>query len=159
MSHLPQSLQSNSINPANLLEIQVLTQVINELQSKNDIKGTIPYLAKIVQIVDNQKLDRPSRDEGQAKLDHYYQQLNQLRKVKADAHAQLANAYFQTQQFILCESSLILSVKIWEKLVQHSSEDFSVQLKSGYSQLKACYEAMGKNQLAQHADNKLAKLA
>lgn len=158
MSHLPQSLHSNSINPANLLEIQVLTQVINELQSKNDIKGSIPYIAKIAQIIDNQKLERPAREEGQEKLEHYYQQLNQLRKVKADAHAQLADAYFQTQQFILCESSLIQSVKIWEKLVQHSSEDFSVPLKKGYLQLKACYEAMGKNQLAQHMDTKLSRL-
>jgi hypothetical protein len=151
----PQSLHSSTVNPANLLELQVLTQVATQLQCNNDIRGSIPYLAKIAQIVDNQKLARPAREEPQ---DNYYAQLNQLRKVKADAYAQLADAYFKTQQFVLCESSLLSSVKIWEKLVQHTNEDLSVQLKAGYKQLKACYEAMGKTQLARHMETKLSKL-
>lgn len=155
MSPPPQSLNSSSINPANLLEIQVLTQVIADLQSKNDIKGSIPYLAKIVQIIDNQKLVKPSRDEPK---DAYYKQFNQLRKVKADAYSQLADAYFHTQQFIICENTLLVSVKIWEKLVQHTNEDCTLQLKKGYEQLKTCYEDMGKLQLAQHIENKLDRL-
>lgn len=156
MSPTPQSLNSNTVNPANLLELQVLTQVATQLQSNNDIQGSIPYLAKIAQIVDNQKLDRPPPEEPQ---ENYYQQFNQLREIKADAYAQLADAYFKTNQFVLCENSLLSSVKIWEKLVQHSKgEDFTRQRRAGYEQLKACYEAMGKTQLSQHMETKISKL-
>jgi hypothetical protein len=159
MSRLPQSLTSSSINPANLLEIQVLTQVIVQLQNNGDVKGSIPYLAKITQIIDNQKLDKkPLKSEGKEKLNGYYKQLNQYQKVKADAHAQLADAYFKTRQYMLCESTLLFSVKIWEKLVLHTNEEFTLQLKGGYEQLKVCYENMGKLQLAQHIDNKLIKM-
>jgi hypothetical protein len=153
MPPTPQSLRSSTVNPANLVELQVLTQVVTQLQSKDDILGSIAYLSKIVQIIENQRLDKPNGNK-----EHYYQQFNQLRIVKADAHAQLADAYFKTQQFILCESSLLTSVKIWEKLVQHNDQDFSTQLKHGYGQLKTCYEAMGKNQLAQYMDTKLCHL-
>jgi hypothetical protein len=159
MSVPPQSLHSNSVNPANLLELQVLTKVITQLQSNNDIRGSIPYLAKIVQIIDHQKLDRPNRDEDAIKQQHYYRQLNELRKVKADAYAQLADAYFQTQQYVLCESSLLVSVKIWENLVRHDALQETSALKLAYEQLKACYEQMGKTQLAQHMETKLSRLS
>ena len=152
----PQSLQSKSVNPSNLLELQVLTQVVTQLQANKDVRGSIPYLAKIAQIVENQTLVKPTEKEG---LDHYYQQLNQLNKVKADANAQLGNAYFQTQQFILCESVLLRSVKLWENLVQHTTENFNPQLKASYQQLKTCYESLGKTQLAQHMDIKLSKVS
>jgi hypothetical protein len=155
MSVPPQSLRSSSINPANLLELQVLTKVITQLQSNNDIRGSIPYLAKIVQIVEHQKLDRPSDPTKQS---HYYQQLNELRKVKADAYAQLADAYFQTQQYILCESSLLVSVKLWENLVRHDALQETGALRLAYEQLKICYEQMGKIQLAQHMETKLSRL-
>ncbi|KAI8070176.1 hypothetical protein BDF21DRAFT_425143 [Thamnidium elegans] len=152
----PQSLHSSSINPANLVELQVLTQVITQLQSTNDIAGAIPYLAKIVQIVNNQKLVKPSEPTA-----NYYQQLNQLRLVQADAYSQLADAYFHTQQFIKCESNLLQSVRIWEKLVQHgnASEDLKPRLKQAYGMLKTCYEDMGKGQLAQHMEIKLNRIS
>ncbi|GAA5813025.1 hypothetical protein MFLAVUS_006491 [Mucor flavus] len=152
----PQALHSSSINPANLVELQVLTQVITQLQSSNDIAGTIPYLAKIVQIVNNQNLSKPT-----TQLPKYYQQLNQLRLVQADAYSQLAEAYFHTHQFIKCESNLLASVRIWEKLVQHGnvSEDLKPRLKQAYVMLKACYEDMGKGQLAQHMEIKLSRIS
>ncbi|KAI9360687.1 hypothetical protein BD770DRAFT_384628 [Pilaira anomala] len=153
----PQQLHSSSINPANLVELQVLTQVVAQLQSNEDIRGSIPYLAKIVQILENQKLEKPKGDQDKL---GYYKQYNQLRLVQADAHAQLAEAYFKTQQFISCESSLLKSVKIWEKLVQHGNVtgDLRPQLTQAYIQLQESYEAMGKAQLAQHIENKLARL-
>jgi hypothetical protein len=156
----PQALRSNSVNPANLVELQVLTKIVTQLQNNNDIKGSIPYLAKIVQIVSNQRLERPT-SASEDKQQHYYQQLNELSKVQADAYAQLADAYFQTQQFITCESNLILSVKIWERLLKHdpaSIEITKLRLKIAYKQLSEAYEAMGKTQLAQHMESKLERL-
>lgn len=155
----PQALRSNSVNPANLVELEVLTKIVTQLQNNNDIKGSIPYLAKIVQIVANQRLERPA--SASEDKQHYYQQLNELSKVQADAYAQLADAYFQTQQFITCESNLILSVKIWERLVKHdpaSVETTKLRLKTAYKQLSEAYEAMGKTQLAQHMEIKLERL-
>lgn len=155
----PQALRSNSVNPANLVELEVLTKIVTQLQNNNDIKGSIPYLAKIVQIVANQRLERPT--SASEDKQHYYQQLNELSKVQADAYAQLADAYFQTQQFITCESNLILSVKIWERLLKHdpaSIETTKLRLKTAYKQLSEVYEAMGKTQLAQHMEIKLERL-
>ncbi|CEP14659.1 hypothetical protein [Parasitella parasitica] len=155
----PQSLQSNSVNPANLVELQVLTRIVEQLQTNNDMKGSIPYLAKIVQIVANQRLEKPSPTTKDKQ--HYYQQLNELSKVQADAYAQLAAAYFQTQQFISCEANLILSVKMWEKLLRHdpaSIDTTKLRLKAAYKQLAEAYAAMGKLQLAQHMEAKLERL-
>lgn len=155
----PQALRSNSVNPANLVELEVLTKIVTQLQNNNDIKGSIPYLAKIVQIVANQRLERPT--SASEDKQHYHQQLNELSKVQADAYAQLADAYFQTQQFIACESNLILSVKIWERLLKHdpaSIETTKLRLKTAYKQLSEVYEAMGKTQLAQHMEIKLERL-
>ncbi|KAI8644983.1 hypothetical protein BD408DRAFT_412459 [Parasitella parasitica] len=155
----PQSLQSNSVNPANLVELQVLTNIVAQLQANNDMKGSIPYLAKIAQIVANQRLDKPSLATNDKQ--HYYQQLNELSKVQADAYAQLADAYFQTQQFILCESNLILSVKMWERLLRYdpaSTDTTKLRLKAAYNQLAEAYKAMGKLQLAQHMEIKLKKM-
>lgn len=154
MPPTPQSLHSSSVNPANLVELQVLTQVVSQLQSQGDVKGSIPYLSKIVQILENQQLEKPS----DGNKEHYYQQFNQLRRVKADAHAQLGHAYFETQQYLMCETSLLTSVKIWEKLVQHHDVDFGMQLSCAYEQLKSCYEAMGKTQLAHYMETKLCHL-
>ncbi|KAI8097977.1 uncharacterized protein B0P05DRAFT_522811 [Gilbertella persicaria] len=159
MPPAPQTIISSSINPANLLELQVLTNITSQLQSQGDIQNSIPYLAKIVQIVESQRLgEKPTEPE---KRQGYYKQFNELRKIKAEAYAHLADAYFKTQQFVQCESSLLISVKIWEKLVQHEPEEAehsNKQLQIAYKQLYACYKAMGKTQLAEHIQTKLSRL-
>ncbi|KAI8978438.1 hypothetical protein BDB01DRAFT_799867 [Pilobolus umbonatus] len=156
----PQRLISNSVNPANLVELETLTKVIDRLQQQNDIKGSIPYLAKIVQILDNQTIQRPPK-EDKARLPHYYQQINELHKVQANAHFQLAEAQYQVYDFIACESSLTLSVKLWEKLLHYNpgyqSELRPLLIKS-YETLKLCYDAMGKSQLAMYMDTRKNKL-
>ncbi|KAG1462068.1 hypothetical protein G6F46_001091 [Rhizopus delemar] len=149
----PQSLISNTVNPANLLEIQILSNIITELHSKNDIRGSIPYLAKIVQIIDNQKLERGSDK------DRYYRQLNEYRKVQSRAHFDLGEAYFKTQDFISSEISLSIAVKSWEKLLKYENTvEFKKDLSIAYDYLKICYESMGKHQLAQYMESRKAKL-
>ncbi|KAG2199632.1 hypothetical protein INT47_005157 [Mucor saturninus] len=150
MPPAPQALHSSSVNPANLVELQVLTQVSSQLQSSGDVAGSIPYLAKIVQILENQQLEKKSS--------RYKQQCEQLRRVQADAHAQLGDAYYKTGQYVVCEHALLRSVKIWEKLVQQDSSVCG-PLRAAYEQLKSSYEAMGKTQLAQHIETKLERLA
>lgn len=149
----PQSLYSHSVNPVHLLEIQVLSQVVHQLQSKNDIRGSIPYLAKIVQIIDNQRLEKTNN------RDLYFRQLNEYRKVQSRAHFDLAEAYFKTHDFILSEASFSIAVKNWEKLMEHEEQaEVKELLSKSYDYLKTCYEAMGKDQLAYFAEVKKNKL-
>ncbi|KAI8147941.1 hypothetical protein BJV82DRAFT_575087 [Fennellomyces sp. T-0311] len=130
-------LQSQHINPASLVELRVLSQVADQMQKEDDIKGSIPYLAKICQIVDNQHTkDKVSLDQ-----------------IRAQAHAQLADAYFKSHQFIQCEATLTIAVKIWEK-----SNSSRQQLLNAYGLLKACYETMGKQKLADYMDQRKVKL-
>ncbi|KAG0169992.1 hypothetical protein DFQ28_002720 [Apophysomyces sp. BC1034] len=154
------ALNSQSVNPANLLELQVLAQVVIDLQNKNNIRGSIPYLAKIAQIVDNQQLTKPS---GTSEEDRhrYEKQKNELDKVKADAHAQLADAYFKIGNYINAEASLSFSVAIWEKLLQRQQQDVpdirSFLLKA-YDRLKECYEIMDKQKMATFMEARKSKL-
>ncbi|KAI8876088.1 hypothetical protein K501DRAFT_262735 [Backusella circina FSU 941] len=150
----PQTLISNTVNPANLLELQVLSKIVQDLDNKNDIKGAIPYLAKMTQIVDNQAITKPT---DQAKLPNYHLQMNELSKTKANAHAQLAEAFYKTHDFMQCESSLTVSIKIWEKLVRHDTSIIPL-LTSAYDRLKLCYEALGKNQMANNIESRKTKL-
>lgn len=139
----PHFLVSKSMNPASLQELQVLQHVATRLQNQGDVKGSIPYLAKICQIVDNQRPEPEHRDA--------------MDTVRAQAHAQLAEAYFKTFQFTLCESQWMLALDIWEKRV---SDDASLResLLHAYDQLKSCYETLGKTQMAHYMDKRKSKL-
>ncbi|KAI9027155.1 hypothetical protein CLU79DRAFT_717207 [Phycomyces nitens] len=142
---------------SNLLELQVLTQVVVQHQAKNDIRGSIPYLAKIAQIIDNQRIVKPTIDSCQSTYDI---QTRELAKLKADAHSQLADAYFKTANHVQCEASLTLSVKIWERLQkdQTNNADIRPLLLNAYDQLKECYEALGKPSMAKHMETRKTKL-
>ena len=135
----PHYLQSQYINPASLVELQVLSQVATGMQQQGNVKGSIPYLAKICQIVDNQRTDnKPGLDQ-----------------IRAQAHSQLADAYFKAQQFVQCEASLNLAVKIWEKAKTTTTTDY---LLSAYDQLVGCYEALGKSKMIEYMQQRKAKL-
>ncbi|KAI9270527.1 hypothetical protein BDA99DRAFT_534639 [Phascolomyces articulosus] len=123
----PHYLQSQHINPASLVELQVLSKVATEMQLQDNVKGSIPYLAKICQIVDNQQTDSKKA----------------MDQIRAQAHVQLADAYFKSHQFVQCEASLSIAVKLWEK----SRLDNQQHLASAYDQLKACYETLEKYKL------------
>lgn len=144
----PQYLHSESINPANLLELKVLHQIATKLQSEGNVKGSIPYFAKICQIVDNQRIDGDDTDAKRDALD----------TIRAQAHIQLADAYFKTLQFTQCESSLSLAVKIFEKQMQRDIIIDRNQLARAYEQLHDCYDALGKHQLADFMDERRQKL-
>ncbi|KAI8372154.1 hypothetical protein BD560DRAFT_395328 [Blakeslea trispora] len=151
----PQAIISSSVNPANLLELKVLSSIVSQLQDQGDVGQAIPYLAKMVQIVDSQRLDPKPTDPERRPA--YYQQFNELQKLKAESYSQLAFAYLATHQFIPCESWLTSAVKVWEKLVRHDPS-LVESLTVAYEKLIECYLAMGKNQLAQHISTRLQKL-
>ncbi|KAI9482530.1 hypothetical protein BDB00DRAFT_879127 [Zychaea mexicana] len=136
----PHYLQSHYINPASLMELKVLSQVVTQMQQQGNVKGSIPYLAKICQIVDNQQ----TQDKKKTALD----------PVRAQAHAQLADAYFKTQQWVQCEASLTLAVKIWEK----DRDSNATSLAHAYDQLIPCYETLGKQKMAEYMEQRKAKL-
>ncbi|CAO3703833.1 unnamed protein product [Rhizopus stolonifer] len=108
----PHTLNSNTANPANLLEIQVLSKIVAELQTKKDISGTIPYLAKIVQIVDNQKIEKDQ---------NYQRQMKEYRQIQSRAHFDLGQAYFETHQYTSSEIYLSMAAKTWENLLKHEN--------------------------------------
>jgi hypothetical protein len=109
----------------------------------------------MTQIVDNQTIAKPT---DQAKLANYHLQLNELSKTKANAHAQLAEAFYKTNDFIQCEYSLTVSMKIWERLLARHDKTIIPLLESAYDRLKLCYEALGKNQMATNMESRKAKL-
>ncbi|OAD78473.1 hypothetical protein PHYBLDRAFT_163578 [Phycomyces blakesleeanus NRRL 1555(-)] len=154
----------SSTPTSHLLELQVLTQVVLQHQEKNDIRGSIPYLAKIAQIIDNQRIVKPT-DDIDASQSTYDSQIRELNKLKADAHSQLADAYFKTANHVQCEASLTWSVKIWERLIKQdkttkttANDDIKPLLLNAYDQLKECYEALGKPSMAKHMETRKAKL-
>ncbi|KAG2219099.1 hypothetical protein INT45_005830 [Circinella minor] len=140
----PHYLQSQYINPASLVELQVLDQVVTGMQQQGNVKGSIPYLAKICQIVDNQHTDNKTA----------------LDQIRAQAHAQLADAYFKAQQFIQCEASLNLAIKIWEKATNTKSPETTTinYLLSAYDQLIECYEVLGKSKMIEYIKQRKTKL-
>ncbi|KAF7725887.1 hypothetical protein EC973_009219 [Apophysomyces ossiformis] len=158
------ALSSQSVNPANLLELQVLAQVVVDLQNKNNIRGSIPYLAKIAQIVDNQRLTKP-QGTTDAEKSRYEKQSIELNKVKADAHAQLADAYYRIGNYVNAEASLSFSVDIWEKLLQRQTQqnaneeaDIRAFLLKAYDRLKECYEVLDKQKMASYMEARKSKL-
>ncbi|KAI8350346.1 hypothetical protein EDC96DRAFT_519641 [Choanephora cucurbitarum] len=150
----PQTIISSSVNPANLLELKVLSNIVSQLQEQGDMGQAIPYLAKMVQIVDSQRLEKPTDPQNKTP---YYSQLNELQKLKADAYSQLAFAYLKTHQFVQCESWLTSSIKLWEKLIRYDPQG-QPSLMVAYEALIECYMAMGKDHLAQHIQTRLCKL-
>ncbi|KAI8377792.1 uncharacterized protein BYT42DRAFT_571716 [Radiomyces spectabilis] len=155
----PHALGSQSINPSKLMELEVLSQVVSTLQAKNDFKASIPYLAKMAQIVDNQQIgpSSPSSPSSQTPEQRRQQQYL-LDKLKADAHARLADAYYKTGRFIESEASLSLSVKLWETLMSKGYDDVRPLLMKAYDSLGQCYEALHKPQMVKHMQTRKQKL-
>lgn len=145
----PQQLNSQSLNPASLMEINVLKRVAME-QQKTNVQASIPYYAKICQIVDNQRL--PDNDTMP------------LNTIRADAHAQLADAYYKVQNWIQCEASLMVAVKIWERMLEMPEESdgkltAKTRLGEAYDILRTCYNTLGKSRLAELMEKRKSKLA
>ncbi|ORY91234.1 hypothetical protein BCR43DRAFT_498735 [Syncephalastrum racemosum] len=127
----PHSLLTHRNNPASAMELRILEAVVQDCPT---VKASIPYLAKICQIVDQ---DSPP-------------------ETRARAHVRLANAYFKTQQFIQCEASLTHAVKLYEKS-DNNNNDNGEELDQAYAQLRDCYDALGKRQLAEHIETRRQK--
>lgn len=145
----PQQLNSQSLNPATVMEINVLKRVAME-QQKSNPGASIPYFAKICQIVDNQ---RPPENDPM-----------RLNIIRADAHAQLADAYYKVQNWIQCEASLMVAVKIWERMLETPEETDGkmtarTRLGEAYDILRICYDTLGNRRLAEMIDQRKSKLA
>ena len=145
----PQQLHSQTLNPASLMEINVLKRVAME-QQKTNVRASIPYFAKICQIVDNQR----SPDDDPMPLNI----------IRADAHAQLADAYYKVQNWIQCEASLMVAVKIWERMLEMPEETDGkmtalTRLGNAYDLLRICYGSLGNSRLAELMDKRKSKLA
>ncbi|KAI8340166.1 hypothetical protein BC941DRAFT_419597, partial [Chlamydoabsidia padenii] len=148
----PHSLRSTSINPANLLELEVLSRIVSEKHTNNDVRGSIPYLAKMAQIIDNQRLEKGST----------LQQQQALSTLQADAHRQLGQAYMNTGQYTQAEASLTNSTKKLEYLLKGGGDNnnnkmITNQLLQGYDLLKECFEVLGKPHMVQGMENRKLK--
>lgn len=119
-------------------------------QQKTNPGASIPYLAKICQIVDNQ---RPPENDPM-----------RLNIIRADAHAQLADAYHKVQNWIQCEASLMVAVKIWERILETPEESDGkmtarTRLGEAYDILRICYDTLGNRRLAELMEKRKSKLA
>ncbi|CAO3597866.1 unnamed protein product [Absidia cylindrospora] len=151
----PHSLKSTSINPANLIELEVLSQIVSEKQNNNDIRGSIPYLAKMAQIIDNQRLEQVTdNNEQQQRI-----QQRTLYSLQADAHRQLGQAYLGTGLYTQAEASLSITIQRLESLLKdnNGSTDTVLQLLQGYDLLKECFQVMNKPHLVQGMENRKLK--
>lgn len=157
------SLRSTSINPANLIELELLSQIVTERQSANDICGSIPYLAKMAQIIDNQRLEETlAASSPQQQQQQQRQQRQTFRLLQADAHRQLGQAYMKTGQYIQAEASLSITIQRLESLMKDDTTATSHtiivnQLIEGYDLLKECFELLGKPHMVQGMENRKRK--
>jgi murein L,D-transpeptidase YcbB/YkuD len=155
------SLRSTSINPANLIELQLLSQIVTQKQSANDIRGSIPYLAKMAQIIDNQRLETTVAASS-PQQQQLQQQQHTLRLLQADAHRQLGQAYMKIGQYIQAEASLTITIQRLESLLKGDNAATSHtivvnQLIEGYDLLKECFELLGKPHMVQGMENRKRK--
>ncbi|KAI8063311.1 hypothetical protein BC940DRAFT_307623 [Gongronella butleri] len=131
-----------------LIEVQALRKVVAEKEKDNDIKGAIPYLAKVAQIFDKQQPSGGSGNKGQPDDDMVRRMTLVL--AQADAHYQLGRAYQQTGQYIQAEATLTLTARLLEKVSRAgylTTADAQQQLLATYDLLIDCYQVMGKPHL------------
>ncbi|CAO3633761.1 unnamed protein product [Cunninghamella blakesleeana] len=171
----PYNLQNTSINPANLMELQVLSQVVLDKQKQNDIKGSIPYLAKMTQIIDHQQLSTTKQHKKQKDDGNYDDNIGNnvddmndqkekerlLFSLQAEAHKQLADSYLKTGQYIQAEASYTISTKRLETLCKKNNEkpnnETRLELIQIYDNLIECYQMMNKPHMVRGIENRKLK--
>ncbi|CAO3628248.1 unnamed protein product [Cunninghamella echinulata] len=168
----PYNLQTTSINPANLMELQVLSQVVTDKQGKNDIIGSIPYLAKMTQIIDHQQIPKQNDDNNNNNSSNNCNNNNSLQynkqeqerilfSLQADAHKQLGDAYLKTGQYIQAEASFTMSTKRLELLCKKKNikpnNETKLELIQLYDKLIQCYQYMNKPHMVRGIEDRKLK--
>ncbi|KAI9303296.1 hypothetical protein BJ944DRAFT_268658 [Cunninghamella echinulata] len=174
----PYNLQTTSINPANLMELQVLSQVVADKQGKNDIKGSIPYLAKMTQIIDHQQIpkqngnnknnnisDKNNNDNSNSNNNNPQSNKKEQQRIlfslQADAYKQLGDAYLKTGQYIQAEASFTMSTKRLELLCKKNdvrpNNETRLELMELYDKLIQCYQYMNKPHMVRGIEDRKLK--
>ncbi|KAG2179433.1 hypothetical protein INT44_006279 [Umbelopsis vinacea] len=139
-------LTCNAMEPNTLIELQALTNAANGKKREGNLTATIPYLGKIVHLLDTQtSKQRSAQDKSMTQT---------LELMGAEARIDFANALFQTQQYAECEVQTGLVCKFFERYLKkpdlNQSERIGIQSKLlvQYDAWADCYENLGNSFLA-----------
>jgi hypothetical protein len=151
-----QVLHLHAMEPTTIIELQGLTNAANAKKYEGNLAASIPYLGKIVHLLDTQtSRQRSAQDISMAQT---------LEHMAAEARIDFANALFQTQQYAECEVQTGLVCKFFERYLKkpdlNQSERNGIQSKllAEYDAWADCYENLGNSFLADKIRKRKEKL-
>lgn len=149
-------LTCNAMEPNTVIELQALTNAANAKKREGNLAASIPYLGKIVHLLDTQtSRQRSAQDKSMAQT---------LELMAAEARIDFANALFQTQQYAESEVQTGLVCKFFERYLKRpdldQSERNGIQSKllTEYDAWADCYENLGNSFLADKIRQRKEKL-
>ncbi|KAJ2963125.1 hypothetical protein NQZ79_g1832 [Umbelopsis isabellina] len=144
----PDSKVSFSVlmDPIKVLELQSLTKVANEKNKTEGVEASIPYLAKIVQILDTHSSQRSQNNTAST--------IQAIEHKAIDARKDYADALFATHRYTECEVQMGLVCKTLERYLKRGDitddlrRDLQSKLLVCYPRWADCYENLGNSHLA-----------
>lgn len=145
------------MEPLVIIELQSLTNAANKKKEEGNIAASIPYLAKIVHILDTQTPKRNTTQNNQKAA-------QSLELMTIDARREFADALFKTHQFTESEVQIGLVCKSLEKYLRKldpsESDILGIESKllASYDAWADCYENLGNAFLASKIQQRKQKL-
>jgi hypothetical protein len=144
------------MEPSTFIELQALTNAANSKKQEGNLAASIPYLAKIVHLMDTQISKQRSAQDKSLTLT--------LELMAVDSRTDFANALFQTHQYAECEVQTGLVCKFFERYLK--KPDLSESERNGieskllveYDAWADCYENLGNSFLADKIRKRKEKL-
>ncbi|CAM0139592.1 hypothetical protein VKS41_004589 [Umbelopsis sp. WA50703] len=145
------------MDPIKVFELQSLTKAANEKKKTEGIESSIPYLAKIVQVLDTQvsqrHLDKNTITPAIQAVGH----------MVIDARKDFADALFAAHRYTECEVQMGLICKSLERYITREDitdairGDLESKLLACYRRWADCYENLGNSHLASKIRQRMQK--
>ncbi|KAG2180003.1 hypothetical protein INT43_003790 [Umbelopsis isabellina] len=134
------------MDPIKVLELQSLTKVANEKKENEGVEASIPYLAKIVHVLDTHtsQLSQNTTTPSIQAIEH----------MAIYARKDYADALFATHRYTECEVQMGLVCRTLERYIKRediaddSRRDLQSKLLVCYPRWADCYENLGNSHLA-----------
>lgn len=145
------------MEPITIIELQSLTNAANAKKTEGNLAASIPYLAKIVHILDTQT----SKCRATQDIQNTAQSLELM---TVDARREFADGLFRTYQYTESEVQMGLVCRSLEKYLRKldpkESDSLGIESKllAGYDAWADCYENLGKGFLATKIRERKQKL-
>lgn len=144
------------MDPIKVLELQSLTKVANEKKKTEGVEASIPYLAKIVQILDTHTAQRSQNNTTSI--------IQATENMAIDARKNYADALFATHRYTECEVQMGIACKTLERYIKRADiaddlrRDLESKLLVCYPRWADCYENLGNSHLASKVRQRTQKL-